>query len=79
MFNKKTIELRFFQGTLDYRTILSYLEFAYALSMFVKKTESTNAVDFIQFTIDNNFKNLTDLLNGKIKRNDGTSIDKDAK
>ena len=73
--NKKTIEIRFFQGTLNYRTIMAYLEFAYALSMFVKKSENTSSIDFVEFAIENNFRSLTDLLNGKLKWNDGETLD----
>ena len=67
---KDTIEIRIFQGTLNYKTILSYLEFALAVTMFTKNNISKNIeiCRFLKYIKENEaiYPNLADLKNGKL-------------
>lgn len=65
-----TIEIRFFQGTLQYESIMAYLEFALASVLFTEQYKTCNADkltkdNFIKFLNKNTnlYKNLIDLIN----------------
>lgn len=66
----KTIELRFFQGTLNENLILAYLEFALAVSLFSVNYEKDNMTDknFYKFIKENKkyYNDLIDLCDGRL-------------
>jgi len=67
---KDTIEIRIFQGTLNYNTILAYLEFALAVSLFTKNNIYKNIEidNFLMYIHENEkiYSNLIDLKDGEL-------------
>lgn len=68
--NMNTVEIRIFQGTLKKDTVLSYLQFALAVTMFTKKFKWDHMTEnnFVKYVYKHkkSYSKLIDLIEGKI-------------
>ena len=72
--NRNTIELRIFQGTLEYEEVMAYLEACHAASMFVKTFLKYNNFNVYNISDKRNKDNITNEFVQFVKQMNITKI-----
>lgn len=61
--NKQTIQFRMFKGTINYKSIMSYIQFVHYLCLYIKQTNTNDYKQFLKYVNNIQTVYLFDFLN----------------